>query len=523
MSSNQSYPSHENEEYEENEENEEYDGNEYGGNENTHSRYGSSRRNEDSEHSIVHPDLYNIQNRTLRGIGSYGAVLSPAINNVVDKKRHAFTKKVTKLVFTKNAYNKTLKNSKLIKETLPEVGYNIETYVRSIKLGNIQNEQLKKILSKNLEKRHATKITNATPLYGIRMNDMGYDLLDIYDHTALQKKLVKLPFVTIVEEMKNIAENVRAIYNAGYIHGDIRDENILCDLKSGKLQIIDFDFLHAIARSTDDDYIIRYSCPIEAYIINNKDGIFDKIKDIYARSDNDKDVIREQVQTLYDTQISKHIIKHYAHAVDVFIKTYCIDKRGKERIQRELSFVFEMANDYSDSIYELLIQKANNDDVDIDKELKSIYNKTCDSHGLGMGFIYLISAIQQQVHDDPTYSRKLRRLWEIAMDMISANFMRRVTIEDVIAKLDDIIAEEYDDLRNRNGSDNEYHALREYVRKRSHSHKKSRRGTRRKKSSAVKRERTRRGASRERYRTRRNARLRKYRTHAVINSNNRNQ
>jgi hypothetical protein len=509
---------------------------EYGGSGNMPSRSGSNSGYNSAEefmnaqrhlHGLRPAELYNIQNRTLRGIGSYGAVLSPAVNNIIHENPQRFTNKVTKLVFTKNAYKKTLRNSDIIKETLPELSYNIEPYIRNIKLGNIQNGKLKTILSKKLEKRHATKITNATPLYGVHMNDMGYDLFDIYNYDALQEKLVKVPFVTIVEEMRNIAENVRVIYNAGYVHGDIRDKNILCDVKTGKLQIIDFDFLHTIAGATDDDYVIRYSCPIEAYIINNKDGIFDSIIDIYARSDNDKDVIREQVQTLYDTQISKHIIKHYDYPTDVFINTYCIGKRGKERTQYISSFVLEMANDYRDGIYELLIQKVNNDDVDIDKELKSIYNKTCDSHGLGMGFIYLISAIQQQVYDDPEYSAKLRRLWEIAMDMISANFMRRVTIEDVIAKLDDIITEEDDDLRNRNDSDNEYHVLRKYIRNRSHSRRhsrrKSRRVTRRKKSSEVKRERTRREGSRERYKSRRTARRKKYRIHDPNNnSNNRN-
>lgn len=504
---------------------EESEDNEYGGNENMNARRASNSGNSSAvgfmnAHRRLRPaELYNIRNSVLRGLGSYGAVLSPAVNNVVDGKRHKFTKKVTKLVFTKNAYNKTLNNSELIKEDLPELAYNIDPYVRNFKLGNIKNGKLKMELSKKLERRHATKITNATPLYGVRMNDMGYDLFDIYNNDELQEKLVKVPFLTIVEEMRNIAENVRAIYNSGYVHGDIRDKNILCDVKTGKLQIIDFDFLHTIADSTDDDYIIRYSCPIEAYIINNEDDIFDRITDISARSDNIDD-IREQVQTLYDTQISKHIIAHYDFALSVFIDTYCIGKRGKERIQCVSSFVLEMANDYRDGIYELLIKKANNDSVDIDQELKSIYNKTCDSHGLGMGFIYLISAIQQQVYDDDVYSRKLRRLWEIAIDMISANFMRRVTIDDVIAKLDDIIAEESEDLRNRNDSDNEYYALRKYIQNSSHIRRKSRRDTRRKKSNAVNRERARREVSRERYKSRKTARLKKYRLHNANNNNN---
>lgn len=71
----------------------------------------------------------------------------------------------------------------------------------------------------------------------------------------------------LCSEILKLFTIVKDIRDAGYVHGDIRESNILCNIDTGVMTIIDFDWLMPV-----DEYTIKYpryfySHPPETYFI----------------------------------------------------------------------------------------------------------------------------------------------------------------------------------------------------------------------------------------------------------------
>jgi tRNA A-37 threonylcarbamoyl transferase component Bud32 len=382
-----------------------------------------------------------VQNRILRGIGSYGAVVSPAIDNIIRGEIHTFPNKVTKLLFRKNAYNKTLHNMRVIKERIPELAYNIDTYERNIRLEDIRNEAIREQILRHFQKKKID-VTDATLLYGVRMNDMGYDLFEIYSNEALQQYLLThVSFKEIVVNMKKVAETVQAILTTGLIHGDIRDVNILCNVNTGELQVIDFDFLHPIGRPELEYYRMRYSYPIESYIINNTDDLLTYIKETSIQPY----IFKDTIITGIHKRVVDHITAHYDTVIALFAFFKIMDKD---------ELITMLVKGYTNAIIKLIntIRESPVERRSAECEiiLKDTYNKTCDSYGLGIAFIHYISGIQQRVKNIPILNQKLSTLWNIALNMVYSNFMGRMVISGPI----DYIGRLIDEISDPDNADN---------------------------------------------------------------------
>jgi len=157
--------------------------------------------------------------------GSFGAVYkafpntNQTFNNVEDK--------VVKMYFTEDAYKKEIDRQALIKSIIKSQSFDIKKYNKSIKRNNISSRMNMKNLPRDL--------------YMIQMPNLGNDIFEIYNNRV---NLSNIPGEKLAREILKLLHVVNEI-NIGkdgnsYIHGDIRDTNVLINL-NGDMTIIDFD------------------------------------------------------------------------------------------------------------------------------------------------------------------------------------------------------------------------------------------------------------------------------------------
>lgn len=180
----------------------------------------------------------SIQNRTVLGRGSYGCVVDPALPNLAaDGSWTSYPGNVTKLFKDKRNYESAVRKS--------QVAYNV--------LGRQENQRFNPYsynkwkfnkLSAAAKEKCKTSYGRAYPL---RMPNLGVSLVDaIEKNPDVKAHLASLNPAVIVAECIRMIENVRTIYTAGYIHGDIRETNVMIHPETGHMALIDFDWLYPI-------------------------------------------------------------------------------------------------------------------------------------------------------------------------------------------------------------------------------------------------------------------------------------
>jgi serine/threonine protein kinase len=95
---------------------------------------------------------------------------------------------------------------------------------------------------KNLPKTIQNKCNmfNEEPMWVSRMPHLGISIADIHENKEL---LRRIPFQIIVQQIFKLLQQVKALKDAEYIHGDIRQTNVMIHPHSGTMTIIDFDWL----------------------------------------------------------------------------------------------------------------------------------------------------------------------------------------------------------------------------------------------------------------------------------------
>jgi len=224
------------------------------------------------------------------GTGTFGAVFTPALNNINNNitKRNR-NKYVTKIFFNKTAYNNLqTRRNKISKIMKSHKGSLFEPYQRNIILGQLNNKikntitnTIKtEIINKKLEEKlieldenkidenekerllneYGNKlnieieIPNNTQLYGIRMPILGKSF-DSLDRAFVNNICNKCSILNILSECNKLFKITEYLAENGYIHGDLESRNILLSIDHNKceLSIIDYDRF-----DTFDEYIRKY-------------------------------------------------------------------------------------------------------------------------------------------------------------------------------------------------------------------------------------------------------------------------
>jgi hypothetical protein len=197
---------------------------------------------------------------TILGQGTYGAVFSPAFPNVNDDGNPVeFPGYVTKAFFTEDAFEKALKNAPMLAKNIPELHIPYSPYTRKTVYKN-----LPAAVRRNMDIRR----NNTDPMYLIRMPDKGYSFLDIAEKKpSYKQQFARLPLETRLHEVYKLMNVVKAIGDAGYVHADIREPNILANLATGTMTLIDFDHFGPKNVFVNNYLTPYYHFPPEACIV----------------------------------------------------------------------------------------------------------------------------------------------------------------------------------------------------------------------------------------------------------------
>ena len=211
------------------------------------------------------------------GSGSYGAVIKPALSNRTNGTVHEYPENVTKLFFKQKAYNKIVRNRPTIKRIFDDEGHRMNTYTVQRTFKN-----LPKSLRTNIETRSKQTYKENVPLYALRMPDLGKDISDIAD---VYKEVRMRPVVDMLDQFVKLLRQVNNEVKAGYIHGDIRDMNVMIQPSTGVLTIVDFDKFETKDKFAETYAFGFYNNPPECLCVDD-DGKFQPNED---NEDNDED------------------------------------------------------------------------------------------------------------------------------------------------------------------------------------------------------------------------------------------
>jgi hypothetical protein len=204
-----------------------------------------------------------IYHRTL-GAGTYGFVVQPAFpNRTATGEEVTFPGNVTKVFYNEQEYWDALKKLQLVPGMLGHnEGHRVNTYRRLYTARNITSNVSQKIRDKYAGRPHER-------LRMIRMPALGVDIRGAIKHKKHILALQQIPITVIVAQVKKLVQQTQAIAANGYIHTDIRDQNVMVDPATGIFTIIDFDWLEPAPVIFKKYPFGFYNNPPETLMISN--------------------------------------------------------------------------------------------------------------------------------------------------------------------------------------------------------------------------------------------------------------
>jgi len=171
-------------------------------------------------------------------------------------------------------YKDTLNAYKIVQNSMgPNNGFRLNPYK------NLTRKNLQKNTLNQLKKSFNTN-SNDQDLYAVRMPHLGVSLWDVINKPKIQDRIRTIPFPIILKEIIRLLDQLRRLEKAGYIHGDIREPNIMIDQSTGTFTIIDFDLLKSVSKFRENISDFRnYNTPPE-WLVNGLNGSMDLDKEV---------------------------------------------------------------------------------------------------------------------------------------------------------------------------------------------------------------------------------------------------
>jgi serine/threonine protein kinase len=157
--------------------------------------------------------------------------LRPALPNINEAGTlQEFPDNVTKIFYKQKDLDKIIRIAPLLPEIMgPNEGHRITPYKRRIKGRNIPDKT-----------RRNLSVGDENDLFAVRMPYLGTTIGRV---KSVQAEIRRLPILTLITQMRKVLTQVQTLVQHDYIHGDIRDVNVMIDPLTGTITIIDFDLL----------------------------------------------------------------------------------------------------------------------------------------------------------------------------------------------------------------------------------------------------------------------------------------
>jgi serine/threonine protein kinase len=172
--------------------------------------------------------------------GAYGLILPPQSIQGIDPTH------VTKVFHTKEKYDNFLEKMGMIREIFQgDPSYLVYPFDRDPTLSNVPNQYKHTVsywIDRNMTRHKKNEKVEPLqqPIYAVHMPHLGVDLTHVKE---ILRHLLAIPAPIMLTNMYKLLEKVEMLWNHGYVHGDVRPPNIMIQPETGKLTLIDFDFL----------------------------------------------------------------------------------------------------------------------------------------------------------------------------------------------------------------------------------------------------------------------------------------
>jgi serine/threonine protein kinase len=357
--------------------------------------------------------------------GSYGVIAKPSLNN-----SNGYThtdKDITKFFFEETDYNKVLPTIPLINNVFD---IKIKNYKKTFKwselpknvkiayLGHKKIPVIKGDISKKNENTYENTYKD-TKFYAIRMLNGGIPIYMLDD--PLYKPKPDVTFLTaFVKQVYKLISQLKVLSDIKYIHGDIREPNILYNTTNNNLYIIDYDFLIPYQQILNTEADVRNAIIMFGYYHFPPETL--KLACFHIQKKNPNDYISK-----CDETINKYINDNINYNV------YYKKTSNKEAISKKKIYI--------ESLRELCKKKIKKDNFDeyekkINKEMEKSFS-TFDTYGLSVILLnFIFNVYGNNIKEYPAVLSKLITLFE---NMYSVDIEKRYNASDALTEITKII------------------------------------------------------------------------------------
>ena len=199
-------------------------------------------------------------NTQVLGKGSYGCVFEPALSNKNNTNTvREFPGEVTKVFYQKSAYNKAIRNKNILPLLGPNAVYPISGYKRKIVASNI---------ARKTRRNCNIPYNDGETMYGIHMPNLGISIASLPRNIIAIDMLRQLPYKTLFGQFRKLMKQILNLRERHFVHGDVRETNILIHPEHGNMTLIDFDWLmpwNEFKKTYPGSF---YSCPPESVLLH---------------------------------------------------------------------------------------------------------------------------------------------------------------------------------------------------------------------------------------------------------------
>jgi len=367
----------------------------------------------------------SVSDRYILGKGTFGAVVYPAIENINEKGNPLpiDNSKVTKIMKKEHEFLEADRIAKTIKKKVPSLELEFTPYRRTFRVSNFKTT---KVYNYHTDKKGKYPFNfysylkqdkkNTNKVFLARMPYLGEDCLRISLNPILCAEYGKRGVGVYCREILKLFRIVKDIKDAGFVHADIRELNLMCNVYTGTLTIIDFDWFHTDMRKFYDDLpkLWYYSHPPEQMIIINKAamrGLYDRNFDFALFSAYSRKLIELiWIKNLYWIDYSNNASVH---------NNYRLYKK-----EQFLSTLYQFTVDLQTRV---IASETSNAKLKTLREFRDCSYKTVDSYGLAVALYKLYYNVLK--YNDP-FSLFLYN--NLLMPMLHPDCQKRMTIDTAI-------------------------------------------------------------------------------------------